>query len=46
MILMRLKNAIKTELLTILRSSERQGVASETTVPDSVGALRHDDRRC
>ena len=31
-----LKNAIKTELLTILRSSERQGVASETTVPDSV----------
>ena len=31
-----LKNAIKTELLTILRSSERQGVASEATVPDSV----------
>jgi fused signal recognition particle receptor len=31
-----LKNAIKTELLTILRSSERQGVASETTVPESV----------
>ena len=31
-----LKNAIKTELLTILRSSERQGVASETTVPVSV----------
>jgi len=31
-----LKNAIKAELLTILRSSERQGVASEATVPDSV----------
>jgi fused signal recognition particle receptor len=31
-----LKNAIKTELLTILRSSERQGVASETSVPVSV----------
>jgi len=31
-----LKKAIKTELLTILRSSERQGVASETSVPVSV----------
>jgi len=31
-----LKKAIKTELLTILRSSERQGVASETSVPISV----------
>src|ERR1043166_4348758 len=31
-----LKNAIKTELLTILQASERQGVASEMTVPESV----------
>jgi len=31
-----LKTAIRTELLTILRASERQGVASETTVPESV----------
>ena len=31
-----LKQAIKTELLTILQASERQGVASETTVPESV----------
>lgn len=31
-----LKQAIKTELLNILQASERQGVASETTVPDSV----------
>jgi fused signal recognition particle receptor len=31
-----LKTAIKTELLTILQASERQGVASESTVPESV----------
>jgi fused signal recognition particle receptor len=31
-----LKTAIKTELLTILQASERQGIASETTVPESV----------
>jgi len=31
-----LKQAIKQELLTILSASEREGVASETTVPDSV----------
>jgi fused signal recognition particle receptor len=31
-----LKNAIKNELLNILKASERQGVASETTVPDAV----------
>jgi len=31
-----LKNAIKTELLTILKASERQGVASELTVPENV----------
>ena len=31
-----LKQAIKTELLTILRASERNGVASETSVPESV----------
>src|SRR3982750_1841771 len=31
-----LKSAIKTELLTILQASEREGVASETTVPESV----------
>jgi fused signal recognition particle receptor len=31
-----LKLAIKTELLRILRASESQGVASETTVPDNV----------
>lgn len=31
-----LKQAIKTELLNILQASERQGVASETTVPESV----------
>jgi len=31
-----LKRAIKDELLKILRQSERQGVASETSVPDSV----------
>ncbi|HEV8370859.1 MAG TPA: signal recognition particle-docking protein FtsY [Pyrinomonadaceae bacterium] len=31
-----LKTAIKDELLTILKQSERQGVASETTVPDGV----------
>jgi fused signal recognition particle receptor len=31
-----LKSAIKNELLTILKQSERQGVASETTVPDGV----------
>jgi len=31
-----LKLAIKTELLTILQASERQGIASELTVPDSV----------
>jgi fused signal recognition particle receptor len=31
-----LKQAIKNELLNILQASERQGVASETTVPESV----------
>jgi len=31
-----LKQAIKQELLTILSASEREGVASETTVPESV----------
>ncbi len=31
-----LKQAIKTELLRILRASENQGVASETSVPDDV----------
>jgi fused signal recognition particle receptor len=31
-----LKAAIKTELLNILRASERQGVASETSVPEDV----------
>ncbi|MCM3902987.1 MAG: signal recognition particle-docking protein FtsY [Pyrinomonadaceae bacterium] len=31
-----LKQAIKNELLRILRASENQGVASETTVPDDV----------
>jgi fused signal recognition particle receptor len=31
-----LKSAIKNELLTILQASERQGVASELTVPESV----------
>ena len=31
-----LKQAIKSELLNILQASERQGVASETTVPESV----------
>lgn len=31
-----LKQAIKTELLNILRQSERQGVASETSVPENV----------
>lgn len=31
-----LKTAIKTELLTILRESERRGVASEESVPDAV----------
>jgi fused signal recognition particle receptor len=31
-----LKAAIKNELLTILQASERQGVASELTVPESV----------
>ncbi len=31
-----LKSAIKTELLNILRQSERRGVASETSVPDNV----------
>ena len=31
-----LKSAIKTELLTILQASEREGVASETTVPENV----------
>ena len=31
-----LKAAIKNELLTILKASERQGVASESTVPESV----------
>ena len=31
-----LKQAIKTELLKILRQSEKQGVASETSVPENV----------
>jgi len=31
-----LKRAIKDELLKILRQSERQGVASETSVPESI----------
>jgi fused signal recognition particle receptor len=31
-----LKQAIKTELLSILQASERSGVASETSVPESV----------
>ena len=31
-----LKLAIKTELLNILQASEREGVASETTVPETV----------
>ncbi len=31
-----LKAAIKSELLNILQASERQGIASETTVPESV----------
>ena len=31
-----LKQAIKTELLDILRASERQGIASETSVPETV----------
>lgn len=31
-----LKQAIKTELLNILHASEREGIASETTVPESV----------
>jgi fused signal recognition particle receptor len=31
-----LKQAIKTELLSILQASERSGVASETSVPDNV----------
>ena len=31
-----LKTAIKTELLNILRQSERSGVASETSVPENV----------
>lgn len=31
-----LKQAIKHELLTILQASERQGVASETSVPENV----------
>ncbi|HEU4714829.1 MAG TPA: signal recognition particle-docking protein FtsY [Pyrinomonadaceae bacterium] len=31
-----LKHAIKSELLNILQASERQGVASESTVPESV----------
>ncbi|HVG37862.1 MAG TPA: signal recognition particle-docking protein FtsY [Pyrinomonadaceae bacterium] len=31
-----LKNAIKTELLSILRATEKAGVASETSVPDNV----------
>ncbi|HEX8175410.1 MAG TPA: signal recognition particle-docking protein FtsY [Pyrinomonadaceae bacterium] len=31
-----LKNAIKTELLNILKASESQGVQSETSVPESV----------
>src|ERR1041385_9159188 len=31
-----LKHAIKSELLSILQASERQGIASELTVPESV----------
>ena len=31
-----LKQAIKTELLSILRQSEKQGVASETSIPENV----------
>ena len=31
-----LKQAIKTELLNILQASERQGIASETTVPEGI----------
>ena len=31
-----LKLAIKTELLNILQASERQGVASETTIPEGI----------
>ena len=31
-----LKQAIKSELLNILQASERQGIASETTVPETV----------
>jgi fused signal recognition particle receptor len=31
-----LKNAMKDELLKILKASEREGVASETTVPESI----------
>jgi len=32
----KLKQAIKSELLSILQASERQGVASETSVPDNI----------
>ena len=32
----KLKQAIKTELLSILQASEAQGVASETSVPDNI----------
>ncbi len=32
----KLKDAIKTELLSILQASESQGVASETSVPDNI----------
>ena len=32
----KLKQAIKSELLSILRASEAQGVASETSVPDNI----------
>jgi|SRR5215831_11302219 len=32
----KLKSSIKTELLSILQASEKQGVASESTVPDNV----------
>ena len=31
-----LKTALKTELLQILKASEKEGIASETTVPESV----------
>ena len=31
-----LKTALKTEIVQILKASEREGIASETTVPDSV----------